>query len=383
MSEVRAFLPTQPKTLLSVQIARGVAASVVVLAHANLLIAPHLFDGWFITGWSGVDFFFVLSGFIIFYVNHRDIGRPEQLRLYLYKRFIRVYPVYWIYTTATLVLNVCALLVFHHPIISWIKITLPNLARCATLLPTNTAANEMPFVPVAWTLTFEVLFYAMFSVLIGLKRSFSLPVVGLWATACLIQAVIAHPFQSLFLRVLFAPRNSEFIFGAAIAYFNIRSTRLLRPVYLWPIFSCGIILLAWTWSAAHYDAQRILANTAHNFGIAFALIVFAFVGMERQRAFKPGRIRDALVFLGDASYSIYLIHFALIVVAGVAMRRAAFIGPAWQFTLASTVSVAAGCLAYRYLERPLLQALNDQFKGRFSPKVTSLTANPCAPVAQH
>jgi len=53
------------ETLYNLQIFRGIAAILVLLAHANLLIDRNIFRGMFIPGWSGVDFFFVLSGFII------------------------------------------------------------------------------------------------------------------------------------------------------------------------------------------------------------------------------------------------------------------------------------------------------------------------------
>ena len=130
---------TGPRTLFSVQIARGVAATAVVLAHANLIIDSRLFHGWLVTGWCGVDFFFVLSGFIICYANSADIGHAERLPIYLYKRFVRVYPVYWLYTAAALLLDLAMAIVSHKYLISWIHLDFGNLLRCATLYPTRTS----------------------------------------------------------------------------------------------------------------------------------------------------------------------------------------------------------------------------------------------------
>jgi len=55
-------------------------------------------------GHAGVDFFFVLSGFIIFFVHGKDIGKPSRLPHYVWRRFIRIYPVYWAVTLISIVL---------------------------------------------------------------------------------------------------------------------------------------------------------------------------------------------------------------------------------------------------------------------------------------
>ncbi len=49
-------------------------------------------------GHAGVDFFFVLSGFIIMHAHTADIGKPERLYRYLWRRATRIYPIYWIVT---------------------------------------------------------------------------------------------------------------------------------------------------------------------------------------------------------------------------------------------------------------------------------------------
>ncbi len=57
---------------------------------------PFPASGLFAFGHAGVDFFFVLSGFIILHVHAGDIGRPVRLGHYLQRRFTRVYPFYWV-----------------------------------------------------------------------------------------------------------------------------------------------------------------------------------------------------------------------------------------------------------------------------------------------
>ncbi len=84
------------------QVFRGLAALLVVYHHANREVAGVFGDSWwrslFDLGDAGVQFFFVLSGFIIYHVHRHDIGRPERTRRYLLKRIIRIYPIYILVT---------------------------------------------------------------------------------------------------------------------------------------------------------------------------------------------------------------------------------------------------------------------------------------------
>src|SRR5580693_2362423 len=85
-----------------IQILRAVAAVSVICFHETVravqLLNHTLLANAFAFGVAGVALFFVISGFIIFTVHRNDIGRPEMLRPYLIKRFIRIYPIYWIVT---------------------------------------------------------------------------------------------------------------------------------------------------------------------------------------------------------------------------------------------------------------------------------------------
>jgi peptidoglycan/LPS O-acetylase OafA/YrhL len=90
--------------LSGVQTARGVAALTVVLYHATRALSLPQYLGYIPFGNSlgfghaGVDFFFVLSGFIIMHAHTADIGRPERLYRYMWRRVTRIYPIYWVVT---------------------------------------------------------------------------------------------------------------------------------------------------------------------------------------------------------------------------------------------------------------------------------------------
>src|SRR4051812_32264710 len=95
------------KKINSLQIYRGIAAILVVLFHATSysqekLSHPFL-NNIFLFGYTGVDFFFVLSGFIIFYTHSQAISTHQPVTPYLANRLIRIYPIYWFVTLAKLI----------------------------------------------------------------------------------------------------------------------------------------------------------------------------------------------------------------------------------------------------------------------------------------
>src|SRR5882762_1925446 len=147
----------------SIQACRGLAALQVVLFHlGGILAAPKYFGlpGFgraFIFGDSGVEFFFVLSGFIITWVHRRDFGKPAALPAYISKRLIRIYPTYW-----TIFLSVFLLAWTSPALRSGLPATPGLLLRSLLLVPqdpTVAGGTGAPVLIVAWTLQYEMIFY--------------------------------------------------------------------------------------------------------------------------------------------------------------------------------------------------------------------------------
>jgi exopolysaccharide production protein ExoZ len=162
-------IPARPETtaphrsashgkLSGVQSARGVAALLVVLYHATrgLSLPQYLgyipFGNCFGFGHAGVDFFFVLSGFIIMHAHAADIGKPERINRYLWRRVARIYPIYWIVT-----LIQASWAFFSED--SAIRLAPSHILNSLLLLPESIE----PLVGVGWTLRSEMLFYIVFA----------------------------------------------------------------------------------------------------------------------------------------------------------------------------------------------------------------------------
>jgi exopolysaccharide production protein ExoZ len=149
------------------ELGRGVAAALVVFHHAgDVLVEPRFFGvegfGGHLRNFNvGVDFFFVLSGFIIAWVHWRDIGDPDRLGRYVVRRFARIYPPYW-----------CILF----PLIVLYQIfpgtgapSQHDIATALLSIPLLPDINP-PVLGVAWTLVHEVFFYALYGVVIAFGR---------------------------------------------------------------------------------------------------------------------------------------------------------------------------------------------------------------------
>ena len=164
----------------------------------------------FAFGHAGVDFFFVLSGFIIFEAHRDDIGNPKRLSHYIERRVTRIYPLYWVYSGFYPSGRVaCRPRVFP---------TAYHIVTSFFLVPTR----EDPIMVDAWTLQHEMLFYTLFGLIIlnrrlgtGCLRSYG------WRPSSPARFVPVQT-DSGFVLKLSATFNFEFFLGMGAAYLGHR-----------------------------------------------------------------------------------------------------------------------------------------------------------------
>jgi len=332
--------------LLGIQLARGVAALLVVLYHAGRGIAlpqyaGHVpFGGLFNFGHAGVDFFFVLSGFIIHAVHHRDIGVPAALGRYVRRRLTRILPIYWV------VIALVLLLAAVRPG----GADLPDTRRLlASLLLLPQAAD--PVLGVAWTLVFELTFYALFALAI-VSRRLGAGVLVAWLA--LILAGQVRTLHTPLLGVLSSPLNLEFMLGVTVARMTI-SVAVPRPLLLAALGALAFLAAGLAENAGLMSKAGEVSEAL--FGAASAAMIAGLAAAERQGRLQIGA---AGAFLGDASYAIYLIHT---VVIGLVARALGLLGLvkllpiAVVFAVVVAASVAAGAALHVLVERRLLRWL--------------------------
>lgn len=326
------------------QYARGVAALLVVFYHAAIQ-ANGQFGGTLPTfGKSGVDIFFVLSGFVMWTSTSQRSVSPA---LFLKRRLARIAPLYW---TLTLCAAAIALLAPH--LLRSTKFDLPHLVASLCFVPwlnPGMPPGDDQLTPViipGWTLNFEMFFYLTFAL-------------ALWCPierrmGCLTILIVAAYGLALWARPLgTAPQFYsqgvifEFLAGAFIA--NTVGLRAAR----WPWLSAILLLLAIV-ALLVGDWARGEGERAIVLGVPAAIIIITVAQIE-----NAGRLPYLgwLNAAGDASYSIYLTH--VFVIAGVrnlsvmASAHGLSIDPVAFVGLCLLSSALAGAIAYRFVERPL------------------------------
>lgn len=171
--------------------------------------------------------------------------------------------------------------------------------------------------------------------------------------------------QSFWLGFLLNERNMEFLLGCVAAAIVMHSGMRSRWLQLAVII--GITLLVgWAAYINSRDGREVASFTV-TFGMASFLIVLGLAGLEQR---SPFRLPRSLVYLGDASYSIYLAQLLLLNLYFVLIRLTGLgniLHPFWISSLGIAFILVGGSMCYAFLERPLLKALKGALLNRPAP----------------
>ena len=307
-----------PRTLLSIQYLRGLAALAVAAHHTGATRIE--------MDQVGVDVFFVISGFVMVHVSGREPSPMEFLRA----RVMRLVPLYWLVTLATVAILG----------ITDVTQVLLSLAFWPHIAPVGLWS---PLVPQGWSLNLEMQFYLLFAGMLLLpERRRLLALTAVIAT--LAGVTVASSFVKGDSAFNLYPVVLEFLGGAWLCRAWQRG--LLRRLPAGLLLTAGLVLLAMQAGWPTPVPWRCL-----QWGVPALLIVAGAVGLEAN-----GRLpaTPGLRMLGDASYSLYLTHVLLL--AG--LRPIAAQLPIIPAALGAILAcIAFSLLVHRFIERPLGQAL--------------------------
>jgi peptidoglycan/LPS O-acetylase OafA/YrhL len=366
---------------------RGLAILLVVLYHATLFGEANASgQRWFSAlpriGWSGVDLFFVLSGFLITRVLRRNRGASNYFTVFYTRRVARIFPLYY---------AVLALMFFvvphipafaaqnafwqpgaaHETIWYWLYLSNVQIALAG--------AFDHRFLDLTWSLAIEEQFYLVWPLLVwwlSRQRMIALcagMAIAALALRCAFVAWGAHPLATYVLTPL---RMDCLAIGALVALAAeqrdgwsrlARAARIALPA---SAAVCAAIFLSYHVDPAFLAPRPNLALLAHPlmqtvgysalavFYAALLVRVFPAAGAQRwQRAFEA----RPLVALGTYSYAIYLLHDPAIALTTAWLyhpRDTAWPYPVEQslvYALVLAISYAAARLTWLVLEGPALR----------------------------
>lgn len=339
--------------LSGLQVGRAIAALAVVIFHAQLTLIRFPEDSYirlpylYSHGDIGVPFFFVISGFIIAYV----LERPSHSTLgFLTKRAFRLWPLYAFCT----LLYVAIYLVHRNLPAGQIGYDAGYILQSLFFWP----MGPLPALHPGWSLEHEVLFYILAAV------------VGMfWRARGLLVALVALTTIGFVWRVfgpdigiprlgwdwhLLAPVNLCFPAGVGL-YLIWRHRKPVSP-WIWIAFG-GAGLVVWPYLHDAMAAMQVGPGAISGRYLKIALealfsavTLYGLIGLP-----ATSRPAKALVWVGDRSYSLYLVHFSFIPVFQ-NIHREYVRWPEWMaepLCVAFVVlSVGAAALVYWCVELP-------------------------------
>lgn len=279
----------------NIQLLRGIAANSVLLFHMTVMESRYGNGMQVIPNplrflESGVDLFFVISGFIMAIIISADSSWKE----FLFARIARIYPAYWIYTTV-------ALLVFIAVPTAYGRDQMPSIWKSYLLIP----QRDVPLLNVGWTLIHEVYFYLILAILLAARIPLWVGI-ALWAPCIILLYLLTDSTASPILKILSHPLGWEFIMGA-MAGFLIKAKRLYCPRTILSLSIFAILVAAFIVPYPSASAPWLRALVV---GSAFTLLVYGL------SAIKEVKNCGLFMKLGDASYSLYLSHVLVISLIG-------------------------------------------------------------------
>ncbi|WP_446219581.1 acyltransferase family protein [Micromonospora sp. IBHARD004] len=312
-------------------------------------------DRLFALGLSGVEFFFILSGFVLVW-SYRD---GERRRTFLRRRLAKIYPNHLLMFGVVLLVGLWSA----DPVSVWAA--LGNLALLQAWNPTPGYFYSVN--TVSWSLSCELFFYLCLPFVLPVLRR--LRPAALWAVvvAAPLLIVALWPGQRLlpeesrwwFTQVFPLVRSLEFWMGVAAAEL------MRRGRWRGPGLTAASLLFVATWAVA---AQWIRAELwAGLLAVAYLLVITAAADADLRGRRTPWRSRP-MVWLGEVSFAFYLVHvFVMVTVLrltghwGVGLRG--WWGPLAVLGFLLVNLVLAGAL-HRYVETPMMRRLGPPRRAR-------------------
>jgi peptidoglycan/LPS O-acetylase OafA/YrhL len=283
---------------LNIQQLRGIAVISVVLFHLNFIFAK--------TGYLGVDTFFVISGFLMAMLYGNTINL-NSTKIFFYKRAVRLLPAYWftILTTSTLALLFClpheVTTQYEHSF--WSYFLLPNIGFWSDAEYWG-GSQFRPLLHL-WSLGVEFQFYLIYPIICKIFNTQFKRFI-LMSTSLLVY-ILVNEISAKTAFYMMPTRLWQFLLGIIAFEFskkiNIKQSSRIFQILIFLLFVLLIL-------PVNITPQSVILITIPTTFIAAGA---ALVSNSSYAKIKNGFIERFLVWVGKYSFSIYLVHFPIIV----------------------------------------------------------------------
>jgi peptidoglycan/LPS O-acetylase OafA/YrhL len=370
--------PQQRGNIAGLTSVRFFAALAVVfyhtLSHWNL---PGLDEVWRFSrlGSDGVNLFFVLSGFILFYVYEQSLDNGSfKTRTFLCARLARIYPVYLVGLIVALP-GFLVRLFDTGPAHANAMTTLAVPLLVQAWVPDTACGWNCP----GWSLSAEVFFYLLFptiGIFLVRQNRRTIPIFLLAAYALTVAIPVAYLLagrptayseaNSELMVLRFNPllRLPEFVFGMLVARLTMSgATPFQRSFPRWLVWLvvAGVVVILY---ASYYLPIRITDTMVQNglYVPLFALMIVAIAKSE-----TPVFHHKWLVRLGEASYALYIVHMPIWGMFQFSARKGLIADPSGQMPIYLCflgLTLGSALLINRYIENPYRDAIQAWFRQR-------------------
>jgi peptidoglycan/LPS O-acetylase OafA/YrhL len=303
----------------------------------------------------GVHIFFVISGFVIAYTSARYADVKGGCAGFAYRRFIRVVPRYWFYTSLMI-----GVILIAPQLIDTAKPDVMHFIKSYLFIPHERPSGGVrPVLSLGWTLNYEIFFYAAFAALLFLPyKKLIKSLYAVFFVLALLGFLIPHSWAAVDFWT--KPIILEFIIGVFIADLCLRNIRLSgrSAILLCFIALCASLSLIVSFPAfgIHHPYHIFIKGCIGGCLVAAATL---------HRFDKPpmGMVMSSFVGLGNSSYSLYLAHPFILGVAVYLWGHLNFFDTIslWVFVVLAVLSCVIGAhIAYILIEKPLLKLLNKK-----------------------
>lgn len=329
------------KKFNSLQVIRALSAIMIVGHHVALYMndtSLPMINKVFFNGWIGVDVFFVLSGFILYYTSYKKIGHKDQCKDFIFKRLSRIYPVYWVVLSAVLIV---------WPSYFDIRYEIKDILKSYLLVP----QTKLPVLGVTWFLSYIVFFYLLFAMIIYFNKKISYPLISGWLIGVLLNSfgIISHP--NFYFNFIFSNHFVEIVAGCLVAIIFIKKP-LKKPILA---ISSGFILFLMIFN--NIINGSIIRNSTESillFSLAVGLII---LGCAVYESINDLDFPKSILAIGDASYAIFLTHFNILAFSKFFNKRFVFHSTA-EFLYYTIILISLGIIIYYVVEKNIIKYIN-------------------------